>query len=130
MTAPRTAGTALSVLLCLTALAGCGSSDGPRVQRVAYCQGTSGEDADGGPVRVEFRQGPTVVASGLVDRGAAFTAEVPVGGVQIYVDDVQRGAANEGVPTDGPYHPPGPDDYVYVATAEGCPVSPPPWPGG
>ena len=59
MTAPRAAGTALPVLLlCLAALAGCGSSDGPRVQLVAYCQGTSSEDPDGDPVRVEFRQGP------------------------------------------------------------------------
>ena len=131
MTAPRAAGTALPVLLlCLAALAGCGSSDGPRVQLVAYCQGTSSEDPDGEPVRVEFRQGSTVVASGLVDRGVAFTAEVPLGGVQIYVDGVRRGAANEGVPTDGPYHPPAPDEYVYVASAEGCPATPPPWPGG
>ena len=119
-------GTALAVLLlCLWALTGCGSSAEPRVQRVAFCQGTSSGSPDGDPVQVEFRQGSTVVARGVVSPGTAFSAEVPLGGVQIYVDGVQRGSASEGVPTDGPYHSPAPDEFVYVSSAEGCPDRPP-----
>jgi len=74
-------------------------------------------------VEVDFRQGATVVARGTVSVGAAFTVEVPVGAVQIYVDGVQVGAVNEGVPTDGPHDPPGPGDLAYIGRCEGCPDS-------
>jgi anaerobic selenocysteine-containing dehydrogenase len=57
-------------------------------------------------IEVESCQGATVVARGTVSVGAALTVEVPVGAVQIYVDGVQVGAVNEGVPTDGPHDPP------------------------
>jgi hypothetical protein len=123
---PRAAsGTGLTVLLlCLPALAGCGSPEEPRVQRVAYCQAPSSDNPDGDPVNVEFRQGSTVVARGSVSVGVAFTAEVPLGAIQIYVDGVQMGAVNEGVATDGPYHSPAPDEVTYIASAEGgCPDS-------
>jgi hypothetical protein len=58
-----------------------------------------------------------------VSVGAALTVEVPVGAVQIYVDGVQVGAVNEGVPTDGPHDPPGPGDLAYIGRGEGCPDS-------
>ena len=120
-------GMALSVvLLCLPALAGCGSDDeGPRVQRVAFCQGPSSDNPNGDPVEIEFRQGSTVVARAAGSVGTAFTVEVPVGAVQIFVNGVQKGSVNEGVPTDAPYHSPGPNDVTYIATAEGCPDSAP-----
>jgi hypothetical protein len=94
------------------------------VQRVAYCQGSSSDNPEGDPVAVEFRQGSTVVARGSVSIGVAFTAEVPLGAVQIHVDGVERGAVNEGVPTDGPYRSPAPDDVTYVASGDGCPDVP------
>jgi hypothetical protein len=127
---PRAArGTALGVLLvCLPALAGCGSPEEPRLQRVAFCPGPSNDNLDGGQVDVEFRQGSTVVHRAWVSVGTVFTAEVPWGAVQIYVDGVRMGAANEGVAADA-YHSPAPDDVVYLAGAEGCPDSAPPWPG-
>ena len=58
-------------------------------------------------------------ASGAV--GTVFTAEVPVGAVQIYVDGVQVGAVDEGADT-GAYSSPGPDDVTFLST-EGCPDS-------
>ena len=109
------------LLLCLPALTGCGSDDEHRVQRVAWCQGPSSDEPDDGMLDVEFRQGSTVVAQGSVNVGFAFIAEVPLGGVQIYADGVYRGAVNEGVATDGPYHSPGP--VTYLASPEGCPDS-------
>ncbi|GAA3183517.1 hypothetical protein GCM10010531_42170 [Blastococcus jejuensis] len=116
-------GAALAALpLCLAALAGCGSPEEPRVQNVAYCQGSPG-DNDTGFLHVEFRQGSTVVATGSVSAGFALTAEVPVGDIQIYVDGVQVGAV-EG-PTDGPYHPPARDEVTYLHSGEGCPDSAP-----
>jgi hypothetical protein len=120
---PRSASrTVLAVLvLCPPALAGCGSPEEPRVQRVAFCQGPSTDDPHGDLVTVEFRQGATVVARGTVPVGTALTAEVPVGAIQIYVDGVRMGAVNEGVATDGPYHSPAPDEVIYIASAEGCP---------
>ena len=121
---PRAAsGTVLAVLLlCLPALAGCGSPEEPRVQRVAYCQGPSSDNSDSGYHDVEFRQGTTVVARGSGSAGAVLTAKVPEGAIQIYVDGVQMGAVNEGgVATDGPYHPPAPDEVTYIHSAEGCP---------
>ena len=120
------AGTALAVaLLCLLGLAGCGSPEEPRIQRVAFCQGSSSDNPQGDPFSVELRQGSTVVARGIGSIGTAFTFEVPVGGVQIYVDGVKKGAVNEGVPTDGPYHSPAPDEITYVRSGEGCPDSAP-----
>jgi hypothetical protein len=117
-------GTVLAVLLlCLAALAGCGASGEPPVQRVAYCQGPMSDHPSGDLVEVQFRQGTTVVARGTVPVGAAVTAEVPVGAVQIDVDGVQVGAVNEGVPTDGPHDSPGPGDLTYIARGEGCPDS-------
>ena len=120
---PRAAGrTALAVLLlCLSALAGCGSAEEPHVQRVAYCQGPSTDGTDDGFLDVEFRQGDTVVARGSVSAGTALTVEVPLGGIQIYVDGVYEGAVNEGVDTDGPYHSPGPGEVTYLSSPEGCP---------
>ena len=116
--------TALAVLLlCLPALVGCGSSDEPHVQRVAFCQGSSSDSPQGDPVSVEFRQGSAVVARANGSVGVAFTVEVPVGAVQIYVDGVRKGAVNEGVPTDGPYRSPAPDEFIYLASGDGCPDS-------
>ena len=113
------------VLLCLPALTACGSDeDEPHVQRVAFCQGPSSDNPDGDPVEIEFREGSTVVARTTGSVGTAFTVEVPVGAVQIYVDGVQKGSVNEGVPTDAPYHSPGPDDVTYIAD-QGCPESAP-----
>lgn len=127
--APR--GTALAVLLlCLPALAGCGADEEPRVQFVAYCQGILSGDPGGDVVDVEFRQGTTVVARGSMPAGMAITVEVPAGGVQIWVDDVQVGSVAEGVSTDGPYRRPAPDEVSYLRGAEGCPATPPPGPAG
>ena len=117
-------GTALA-LLCLLGVAGCGSPEEPRIQRVALCQGSSSDNPQGDPFSVELRQGSTVVARGIGSMGTAFTFEVPVGGVQIYVDGVPKGAVNEGVPTDGPYHSPAPDEITYMRSGEGCPDSAP-----
>ena len=117
----RRAVTGAALLLCL---ASCGwSAEEARVQNVAFCQGSTGEDPEGGPYQVEFRQGSTVVARESLSAGVAFTAQVPVGAVEIYVDGVQRGAVGEGVPTDGPYEAPTPDEFTYVAAGEGCPAS-------
>ena len=117
-------GTALA-LLCLLGVAGCGSPEEPRIQRVAFCQGSSSDNPQGDPFSVELRQGSTVVARGIGSMGTAFTFEVPVGGVQIYVDGVTKGAVNEGVPTDGPYHSPAPGEITYMRSGEGCPDSAP-----
>ena len=108
------------LLLCLSALAGCGSEE-PRFQRVAYCLGPSSDHFEGQPILVEFRQGSTVVATGSVNVGTAFSAEVPIGGIQIYVDGVQVGAVNEGVDMEGHYDPPAPGEVTYMASPEGCP---------
>jgi hypothetical protein len=115
-------------LLCLPILAGCGSDERePHVQRVAFCQGPSGDNPNGDPVEIEFRQGSTVVATATGSVGTAFTVEVPVGAVQIYVDGVQKGSVDEGVPTDAASRSPGPDDVTYIS-GEGCPDSAPPPP--
>jgi hypothetical protein len=119
-------GFAAALLLCVAALAGCTSEEQPRVQYVAFCQGSSSDNAQGNPVQVEFRQGSTVVATGSMSVGVAFTAEVPIGGIQIYVDDVEVGAVNEGVDAEAFPGSPEPDDASYLATGEGCPKSPPP----
>jgi hypothetical protein len=125
--APRAAsGTLLAVLLlCPPALAGCGSPEEPRVQRVAFCQGPSSDNPNGNPVEIEFRQGSTVVARATGSVGIAFTVEVPVGATQIYVDGVKEGEVNEGVTTDGPYHSPAPDEITYLATSDDCPDTAP-----
>ena len=121
---PAASGAAL-VLLCLPALTGCGSDENePHVQRVAFCQGPSSDNADGDPVEIEFRQGSRVVARASGSVGTAFTVEVPLGAVQIYVDGVQKGLVDEGVRTDASYHSPGPDDGTYIAD-QGCPESAP-----
>ena len=114
-------GTVLAaLLLCSSALAGCGSPEEPRTQRVAYCQGSSSDNPDDGSFDVEFRQGSTVVARGSVSAGIALTVEVPFGATQIYVDGVRVGAVDEGVAPDA-YHSPAPDDVTYIHSAEGCP---------
>jgi hypothetical protein len=121
---PRAAsGAALVLLLCLSAPAGCGSPEEARVQRVAYCQGPSSDTPDGDSVNVEFRQGSTVVARATVSVGIVLTVEVPVGDIQIYVDDSQVGEVNEGTSADGPYSSPAPDEVTYIASAEGCPAT-------
>ena len=91
------------------------------MQRVASCQGSSSDNPQGDPVSVEFRQGSTVVARGIGSVGTAFTVEVPLGAIEIYVDGVRKGVVNEGVPTDGPYHSPAPDEFIYMASGDGCP---------
>lgn len=114
-------GTVLAVLLlCLSALAGCGSPEAPRVQQVAYCQGHSSDTPDSGFLHVEFRQGSTVVATGSVSTGGVVTAEVPAGATQIYVDGEQVGAVDEGVDPDA-YDSSAPDALTYLRSGEGCP---------
>jgi hypothetical protein len=112
------------LLLGPVALGGCGSQAEPRMQYVAFCQGASSSIHDDGFVDVEFRQGSTVVATGSLSVGVVFTAEVPIGGIQIYVDDVQVGAVNEGVAADVFARSPAPEDASYLASGEGCPDSP------
>ncbi len=121
----RTANGVALVLLCLPALTGCGSGENqPHLQRVAFCQGPSSDNADGDPVQIEFRQGSKVVARASGSVGTAFTVEVPQGAVQIYVNGVQKGSVDEGVRTGASYHSPGPDDVTYIAD-QGCPESAP-----
>jgi hypothetical protein len=48
---------------------------------------------------------------------------VPLGGIQVYVDDVYVGSANEGVSTEGPWQSPGPGTYL-ATDEEGCPPDP------
>ena len=110
------------VVLALV-VTGCGSDDGPRLQRVSYCQPPASGDAPGAPVRVEFRQGTTVVARGSVPVGGVFGADTPPGPVGIYADGVRVGEAESAVPTEGPYRSPGPGEGVYLG-GEGCPASP------
>ena len=118
-------GAALAVLpLCLVALAGCGSPEEPRVQNVAYCQGVPSEASEDGHLIVEFRQGATVVATGSVNVGMVFAAEVPLGGIQVYVDGVQVGAVNEGVDMAENDDPSAPLPTTYLASPQGCPDSP------
>jgi hypothetical protein len=119
-------GTGAALLFGLAALTGCTSEEEPSVQYVAFCQGSSSDNAQGDPVQVEFRQGSTVVATGSMSVGVAFTAEVPIGAIQIYVDDVEVGAVNEGVDADVFPASPEPEDATYLATGEGCPKRPPP----
>jgi hypothetical protein len=69
---------------------------------------------------VEFRQGPTVVATGSVSTGRVVTAEVPAGATQIYIDGVQVGAVDEGVDPDA-YASSAPDALTYLRSGEGCP---------
>lgn len=125
---PRAAGGTVlaALLLCLPALAGCGSSEEePRIQRVAFCQGAASDNPQGDPVSIEFRQGSEVVARATGSAGVALTVEVPWGPTQIYVDGVQKGSVDEGVSADA-YHSPGPEDVTYIASAEGCPEEAPP----
>ena len=114
-------GTALTVLVLV--LAGCGSDDAPRVQRVAYCPPPSPEHTAGAGVQVEFRQGETVVAQGSVPVGGVFGAEAPPGLVEVYADGVRVGAAESTVPPEGPYRSPEPGEAVYLS-GEGCPATP------
>ena len=114
-------GTALVVLAL--ALAGCGSDDGPRLQRVSYCPSPAAGQVPGTTVQVEFRQGATVVAQGSVPVGEVFGADTPPGFVEIYADGVQVGGAESTVPTDGPHRSPGPGEGVYL-NGEGCPATP------
>lgn len=107
--------------VCLALLAGCGSADERRFQRVAFCQGPSSDNPNGDPVQIEFRQGDTVVARATGSVGTAFTAEVPLGPIQIYVNGVRKGSVNDGIAAEGPDHPPAPDEVTYVASEEGCP---------
>jgi hypothetical protein len=94
------------------------------VQYVAFCQGASSSIDDDGFLDVEFRQGSRVVATGSVSVGTVMTAEVPIGGIQIYVDGEQVGAVNEGVDADAFARSPAPEDASYLASGEGCPAGP------
>ena len=114
--------TLVVLLLGLPALSACGSDEEPLFQRVAFCQGQPGDNSVDGSHVVEWREGSEVVATASGAVGTVFTAEVPVGAVQVYVDGVQVGAVNEGVDT-SVYASPGPDDVTYLST-EGCPVDP------
>jgi hypothetical protein len=111
-------------LLGLPVMAGCGAEDEPRVQWVAFCQGHSSTIQDDGFLDVEFRRGATVVATGSVSVGVVLTVEVPVGGIQIFVDGAYVGAVNEGVATDVPWRSPAPGEATYLASGEGCPDRP------
>jgi hypothetical protein len=127
VTAPSRPGLAISLagaLLCLPALAGCGAEEGSDFQRVAFCQGESTDVHDDGFLDVEFRQGDSVVAASSVSVGTVISAEVPIGGIQIYVDGVKVGAVNEGVSTDVPWATPVPGQATYLASGEGCPEKP------
>ena len=117
-------GAALTLLLCLPVLSGCGSAEEEPRQRVAYCQGVPGENSEDGQLVVEFRQGATVVATASGNVGMVFSAEVPLGGIQIYVDGVQVGAVNEGVDMVENDDPSAPLPTTYLATPEGCPDDP------
>jgi hypothetical protein len=121
---PRLVFPLAAVLLCLPALAGCESEEGSDFQRVAFCQGQASDIHDDGFLDVEFRQGDTVVAANSVSVGTVISAEVPIGGIQIYVDGVKVGSVNEGVSTDVPWAKPGPHDATYLASGEGCPDKP------
>jgi hypothetical protein len=109
---------------CLALLAGCGTVEGPAFQRVAFCQGAASDVHDDGFLDVEFRQGDTVVAANSAAVGTVISAEVPIGGIQIYVDGVQVGSVNDGVSTDGPWVDPAPGQATYLAAGEGCPAGP------
>ena len=91
---------------------------------MAYCQGVPGENSEDGQLVVEFRQGATVVATASGNVGMVFSAEVPLGGIQIYVDGVQVGAVNEGVDMVENDDPSAPLPTTYLATPEGCPDDP------
>lgn len=112
------------LLLCAPVLVGCGSDEEPPFQRVAFCQGDPGENSEDGMLVVEWRQGSEVLATASGAVGTVFSAEVPIGGVQIYVDGVQMGAVNEGVDTDVPWVSPEPGEATYLATGDGCPERP------
>jgi hypothetical protein len=56
--------------------------------------------------------------------GTVISAEVPIGGIQIYVDGTEVGAVNEGVSTDVPWTEPAPGEASYLAAGEGCPDRP------
>ncbi len=94
------------------------------MQRVAFCQGEPAENSEDGMLVIEFRQGDTVVATVLGGVGTVFSAEVPIGGIQIYVDGVEVGAVNEGVATDVPWASPAPGEATYLAVGDGCPERP------
>ena len=112
----------VALLLGAPALSACGSDEEPLFQRVAFCQGQPGDNSADGRLVVEWRQGSEVVATASGPVGTVFTAEVPIGGIQVYVDGVQVGAVNEGVDT-SVFASPGPDDVTYVSS-EGCPDDP------
>jgi hypothetical protein len=113
-----------TLVLCLPALVACGSEEGSNFQRVAFCQGASSAIHDDGFLDVEFRQGTKVVAANSASVGTVISAEVPIGGIQIYVDGVKVGSVNEGVSTEDPWVEPGPNDATYMAAGEGCPAKP------
>ena len=113
----------LAAWLCATSLAACGSEEGPQVQTVAFCQGDPVANYDDGMLVVEWRQGSEVVATASGAARTVFSAEVPIGGIQIYVDDEYAGSVNEGVPTDGPGGSPTRGSTSYLAAGEGCPAT-------
>ncbi len=94
------------------------------MQRVAFCQGEPVENSEDGMLVIEFRQGDTVVATVLGGVGTVFSAEVPIGGIQIYVVGVEVGAVHEGGATDVPWASPAPGEATYLAVGDGCPERP------
>ena len=120
---PRRLASALVTLACLPALAACGSDEGATFQRIAFCQGEPTAGDEDGMLVVEWRQGARVVATASGAAGTVFSAEVPIGAIQIYVDGTEVGAVNEGVSTDVPWVEPAPGEATYLA-GEGCPDRP------
>ncbi|NIZ90398.1 hypothetical protein [Kineococcus rubinsiae] len=111
------------VLVVGAVVSGCGGSTSPQVQNVAACIGPSSTYSKGAMVRVELRMGSNVVASGTGPVGSTIGAQVPLGEVSVFADDVLVGvvgSANapatvgEGEPAD-----------VSYFSQSGCPTSPP-----
>jgi hypothetical protein len=118
----RVIGAGLVLALGAT-VSGCGGPASPPVQNVAACIGPSSTYPEGAMVRVELRMGSNVVASGTGPVGSTIGAQVPLGEVSVFADDVLVGSvgsgnapvtAGEGEPAD-----------VSYFSQPGCPTSPP-----
>ncbi len=74
-------------------------------------------------VRVELRLGPDVVAAGMGPVGSVIGAQVPLGEVSVFADDVLVGVvgSTDAPATVGEGEPAG----VSYFSQPGCPASPP-----